>query len=564
MRPFALVCTLSIVALPIVALTTPARATEPAPLPLEGEPPAEAPPAQPIPKASEDPAPRFDPDLSLYPNAATGPGLKLELVEPKSPDGRPLWMGLHAHGAIRGEMISAIPVDRDGNEHDPGPIMNAYFRLGAELHSGTVISSAAELHSELEADLPTGVVGPSQELEGEGYPGVGGADVELRKANGGISFDEYFRVDVGWQTSYWGMGLLANDGAHGWEPGSARFIDPRSGDRPFRVRAMTGPHRDALGLVVVFAFDVLSDDLLSDDDILLEGDHARQYIGAVRLGDLQNYGGFYAVYRQQRTPAAAFAGVTDDRDTDVWVFDAHVHGELRSGEAFLEVESEAAFVMGDTELAPSVDFPVHDVRQLGVAARINAGVPWLGGVLDIFYASGDQNLDDDQQNAFRADPNYELGLLLFRQVLASQSARSQFTAGDPSLVGVPNENLERLPTRGSVTNTIAFFPRLRGRPIDGLELYGGPLFALAAVPLNDPLNTRSNGGQPSSSLGGVSGNFLGVELDLGVRYRVYLGGPELTLGVETGALKPGNALRDQQLERMDWVFGGRTMLDVRL
>ncbi|HHH26982.1 MAG TPA: hypothetical protein ENK57_01350 [Polyangiaceae bacterium] len=559
MRPFALACACS-----LLALATPLGARESPPVSLEGEPPPEPPPSKPIPDAPEEPAPRFDPDLSLYPNAATGPGMRFELVEPPAADGRPLWLGLHAHGAIRGEMISAIPVDRDGNEHDPGPIMNAFFRLGAELHSGTTISDLVELHSELEADLPTGVVGPGQELEGEAYPGIGGADVELRKANGGIAFDRYFRLDVGWMTSHWGMGLLANDGAHGWEPGSARFIDPRSGDRPWRVRAMTGPHLGALGLVAVFAFDILSEDLLSDDDILLQGDHARQYIAAVRLGDLQNYGGFYGVYRQQRTPAAAFAGIADDRDTNVWVFDAHVHGEIRSGEASLEMESEAAFVIGDTELAPSVDFPVHEVRQLGVAARINAGVPWLGGVLDVLYASGDQNLDDDQQNAFRADPNFELGLLLFRQVLASQSARSQFTAGDPSLVGVPNENLERLPTRGSVTNTVAFFPRLRGRPFDGFEIYGGPLFALAPVPLTDPLNTRSNGGRPSSSLGGVSGNLLGVELDVGARYRVYLGGPELTLGVETGALRPGNALRDLQLERMDWVYGGRAMLDVRL
>jgi hypothetical protein len=34
--------------------------------------------------------------------------------------------------------------------------------------------------------------------------------------------------------------------------------------------------------------------------------------------------------------------------------------------------------------------------------------------------------------------------------------------------------------------------------------------------------------------------------------------------VEAGALQPGNALRDRELLHMDWIFGGRTMLDVRL
>jgi hypothetical protein len=508
---------------------------------------------------SEDPAPVHDLGIDGY----EGPGFAIDLLQPDEPDGRPMQLTVGLFGALRGEVVSGFEVDRDGNEHDAGPTMNAHLRIGARFDSGTTISSI-QLRAETEHDVPTGTVGPAQELAGEGYPSIGQADYQLRKANLGASVDRWVSLDVGWMTSHWGMGLLANDGAHGWEPGSARFIDPRSGDRVARLRLLTGPHPEALGLVVVFAADILDDDYFSDDDILLEGDHGRQFVGAVRLGDRKNFGGVYAAYRQQRTPVQNAVVVSDNRDTNVLAIDAHGRGEIVSGDAFVVFESEAAFIVGTTELAPSVDFPVHDVLQFGYAARISAGTPMLGGVFDFLYASGDRNLDDEQQNAFRPDPNFEMGLLLFRHVMAAQSARARFTAGDPSLVGIPVENLERLPTRGSAADTVAFFPRLRGRPIDGLELYGGPLVALAALPVTDPLNTRSNGGVPSSPLGGISGNILGYELDAGVRYRVSFGGTELTLGLEAGALKPGNALRDQQLENMDWVFGGRSMLDLRL
>ena len=42
----------------------------------------------------------------------------------------------------------------------------------------------------------------------------------------------------------------------------------------------------------------------------------------------------------------------------------------------------------------------------------------------------------NEQNAFRMDPNFEVGLLLFRHVLAAQTGRAPVTAGDPTLVGV--------------------------------------------------------------------------------------------------------------------------------
>lgn len=117
------------------------------------------------------------------------------------------------------------------------------------------------------------------------------------------------------------------------------------------------------------------------------------------------------------------------------------------------LEGEAAFVTGDTTLGPTVDYPVHRIRQAGAVARATIRRSYFGGVVDFLFASGDANPDDGNQTAFKANPKLKTGLLLYRQVLAAQTGRAALTAGNPNLVGVPSPGLERVPTRGSFTNT---------------------------------------------------------------------------------------------------------------
>ena len=180
------------------------------------------------------------------------------------------------------------------------------------------------------------------------------------------------------------------------------------------------------------------------------------------------------------------------------------------------------------------------------------------------FASGDQNLSDASQNGFKVNSHYEMGLLLFHEVLAAQTGRATSTAGNSQLVGKLPTGLARFPTRGSITNAIAFFPRIWGRPVAGLEFYGGPLVALAAVPEVDPLNTLLTGGVQRNALNGVAGSYLGTELDVGVRYRAILAGTSLTVGLEGGMLWPGSAFATAGGQPMGSVSGGRFLLDYRL
>jgi len=478
---------------------------------------------------------------------------------------RPLWgfdlapdcmrLEIPVRAAVRGDTASSFAVDRYGNELDPGVSLSPVIRLGARFDSGRRLAPFV-LHAEYEHDLLTGAVSRSPGIEGQGYYGDRGLDHELRKAYVRGSIGRALHLAVGFQTSHWGMGLLANDGDHGWEPGSARFSDPRSGDRVLRAQLATGPHTGA-GLLVAAGGDILAGGPLGEDDALLDGDHALEAYAAVLLGYGHPHGGgLYVVQRHQEA--------SDGSATDVTVIDGTARTRVDLDSLVLGLQTELALLTGSTELGPTVEHPEHDVLAFGGALRASLDAGAVGTVIDLLYASGDQNIDDDAQNGFAVDPNFEMGLLLFRHVLAAQTARGSFTAGDPQLVGVPNEDLERIPTRGGPTNTIAVFPRVRYRPVAGLETYAGPLFAFAAMPYVDPFNTQMAGGAQRNSLDGRPGRYWGTELDAGIRYRLNIEGAELTLGVEAGALRPGSALRQLDGSSMAPVYGGRCMLDARL
>lgn len=451
------------------------------------------------------------------------------------------------------EAVGDYAVDHDPATGKPatmetGTYGNIQARVGLKINTRRVLIPF-NLGAEYEHDLVTGPIGGAPEIEGEGLPNYQGLAHELRKAYGRVSLGYYLHLSGGLNTSHWGMGLLANDGSHGWTPGSARFTDPRGGDRVIRIALASGPVTP-LGLFAAVGYD-----WVHDDDVTLEGDKARQLIAAVAIGrGLSSTAGVYAVWRTQEA--------SDDDKTEVAAVDLYAKTSLPlTAQLKLRLEVEAALITGTTGLGSSPEFPEKDVLQLGVAFRGSIGYRGkVGGVVDFLYASGDGNFDDDQQNAFKPDPNYEVGLLLFRHVMAGFSGRAPHNASNPNLVGLPNEDLDRLPTRGSASNTIVIFPRFWWRPSVGLELYGGPLFAFAAADNVDPLNSRLAGGVPRNAFDAAPGGYLGTELDLGARFRLMVADTQVTAGMEGGILWPGSAFQDPDGRRLDAVLGGRLML----
>ena len=441
--------------------------------------------------------------------------------------------------------MSALSIDAQGTQLSRRPTVNNLFRVGLRYTSRRGLKPVA-LTLEYEHDLWSGViVGGSDGDLGVFMPDAAPlVEQTLRKAYLRVTASKWLTMAAGFMTSHWGLGLIANDGAHTHRPGSARFTDPRGGDRVLRFMIASGPH-SRLGLRVFAAADKVM-----GDDVLIEGDTAYQIVGGFLVGKAPYQLGMYGVYRTSRSAAG--------RDTRVGVVDIFGSFEVSlNAKLSLRLSTEVAVILGRTALAPSADFPEHDVFQLGAVIRAELKGERFGAVLDIVYASGDRDFDDQGQNAFRADRNFTLGLLLFRHVLAAQTGRSPVSASDPELVGYPADDLDRFPTRGSVTNTLAFFPRFWFRAADGLELYGGPLIALAAVDYSDPLHTRLAGGANRNPLGGTPGAFYGVEIDLGIRYHTLIHGTRLMLGLEAAIFMPGSAFTGADGTTMDLVYGGR-------
>lgn len=480
-----------------------------------------------------------------------GPAWAYDIIT-ADPGAKTLSVGLELRGRLTGtfEQVDPVPVDDEGVVFDPGLLFTSQATLGAELQ--LVISGKLPIiiNAEVEGYVYSGQLLGSNDVDGVDMPADQSDELYLKTAFLRVSLGPILTVGGGFASTSWGLGLVANGGNRDrdWDAGAARFADPYLGDTNLRLLVATGPH----GPVQIFGFR----DVVQEENTFLPGDEATQYGGGVRIGSPKGpSGGVYLVHRDQEA--------SDGDTTRASAIDVAGRWPIQFDDgASMLIEGEVVYIKGETELAPTFDNRTHRVQQFGAALRTRFQLGRVGLVLDALFASGDQDLSDSDQNAFRADRNYELGLLLFRYVTAAQTGYAPTTASDPNLVGVPSEDLNRFPTQGAVSNTIAFFPRVYYRPLPTLEIYGGPLVAFSQVPLIDPLNTTYNGGVARNAFDGDPGNYLGTELDLGVRGYIDLAGVELHLRLEGGVLFPGDAFNDANGDAPDALLGGRAALEL--
>ena len=484
----------------------------------------------------------------------------------------------------RYENTSALLLDRN-NFTLESSYVDVVGRIGLSIDAKDGILPFL-LKAEFETDLVSGSFnGPNTDL-GIGLSGTRPSralfaddfvNEMLRKAYLQGSMMQYLHLLGGVMTSHWGMGLVANDGAHGWESGNARFHDPRGGDRVIRGMVASGPHGRRHQI-----FATVGVDKLLNDDAMFDGDEGTQIVAAFMYGrGKPKSAGVYFVSRRQVTPAQILQTAEQKFDvhvaegvTNVNVIDATFKVEYNLGNKIgtLTVEGEAAYILGETTLGPSADIVTHKIQQLGIAGRASFAREHYGLILDFLLASGDADLNDEFQSGFKADRNYSMGLLMYRHLMAGHTGRAPVTASDLDIVGIPPQNVDRFATRGSASNTIAFFPRMYWKALKrsqdhfaDLEIYGGPLIAFTAQALIDPFSSKIQGGATRNALNAEPGNYLGTEIDLGLRMRTFLfKQTELTVGAELGYLIPGDAFKSATGQEQDNVFGARAILEYRL
>ncbi|MFW5739787.1 MAG: hypothetical protein ACOC1F_05415 [Myxococcota bacterium] len=455
-----------------------------------------------------------------------------------------------------GTYVSAYPLDRNDVQSEPGRHLDTRLRIGFQLQHADPRSPwgfrAVYTH-----ELLSGTAVGRPDVQGRSLPHDQWDAQRWMEGYAEISYARWVQLSLGMQTNRWGMGLVANDASHGAAFGSGRFSVPRHADRNLRAKLTLLPflfaNTELRSLAVVLAADRVWDDpnaRYRDDDEAYQGIAALKWVS--HTGDDI---GLYAVRRLQRDASG--------RDVRVVVLDAA--GTLRTalGPGFAVGAFEVATIRGTTSRAESVEHRRYEVAQYGAAASAGYETEHAGAWLDFVFASGDDNPFDDTQHAFFANPSFDMGLLLFEEVVAHQTGRAVHTASDPALVGIPPYDVERVASGTRITNAVVLSPRASVRPLDWLETYGRPIFAWTAVSWADPLSTNLAGGASRNALGGAPGQYYGTEIDLGIRAHLETGPARWLVSAEAGALFPGNAFTLRDGGTMGTVLGARLSLRAR-
>lgn len=206
---------------------------------------------------------------------------------------------------------------------------------------------------------------------------------------------------------------------------------------------------------------------------------------------------------------------------------------------------------------PAVD---QAIRQLGARAVIRYDRPLFTAYLEGDYASGSSDTTlHGPLTQFRFAEDSNVGLLLFKQIFAYQTAReaAAATALLQSL-GAPTIPVDAIATRGAMTNAAVIFPQFDFRPADDILFRAGVLFAWAPAPVFDPIASaqrRASGTYQSTIVnfaGGAPGSYYGTELDFRAQWRLF---DHFALDLEAAILFPGSALEDEDHHAVRSVLG---------
>ncbi len=362
-------------------------------------------------------------------------------------------------------------------------------------------------------------------------------------------------IRAGQQPSHWGLGIVANDGNH-----TNVFGDYRMGDIAERIAFATRPGGRNSDLVLALAGDLTYRDRIAflveypvanpwdpRTTRMLGRDWSWQAIASVFYQQhdcTQNCDrhriGVYAVYRSLTNRLGDFLRA--------FVSDVHMAWDWPTpdGQARVFARGELAVIVGQTSITQNQVYSEHAIVQFGGA--VEAGVERDNHYrlsLEAGYASGDQNPADGAQRRFTFNPDHRIGLVLFPELIAWQTARSASIASDLRILGIGAPGAELLPTSGGVTNAAYLYPTFIVNLQPWLDVRAGMVLAVASSDWVDPIQLQLSGNARNYRGGNSRARDLGLELDLGLMANRAIGnGVNVSGGVQGGVLFPGHAFDD--------------------
>jgi hypothetical protein len=448
-----------------------------------------------------DPAPAAPPAPAAESPAGTPPGAET----PAAVNGP-----LSSWGELRllGSLPPALTVDPDGTALGQSAVLDTRLRAG-------VGYARDDWKVGTEWDLFTG------QAAGDAWDIPGTEDARDRDVVNVLRTDAFrvrrlaasglagpVAIEGGLVTSHWGLGLVANDGAHDPVFGRSDF-----GDRVLRLRFASRPIQD-VPLTFVVAGDRVIDDDTASWSPFTGGQAAWQAVASALYGkaDAPRVGA-YAVYRNQTE-------ADGERVTSVGVVDLYGDVPVALGGAKLRVAAEAAGILGTTGRSQS--YTSRDglaVASLGATALVELTPEKLpitalvrGG-----YSTGDGNPDDGTSQDFAFDRDFDAGAVMFDEVQGAVDAAAYAQLTDDSHSGRAPDGAELLVGEGAVRHAAFVQPVVGVQPVAWLGVKAGVVFGWNTSPISQPFATYRNGGVPVNFLGTpTTGYALGTEVDWAV------------------------------------------------
>ncbi|RJO67330.1 MAG: hypothetical protein C4523_09805 [Myxococcales bacterium] len=375
---------------------------------------------------------------------------------------------------------------------------------------------------------------------------------------------------VGRMPAYEGRGIVLNDGDNDLN----RFGPAGRGDTADRILFGTKPievvkaamkgdpgaadSRLDRGLLFGFAYDSLVNDqaqFLGDDTYQFAFSLTYKLpefaLGSAPCGDLR--AGFAYVYRTGEDIGLKLHIMALETSVRIENFRLETQWGVLQGETREISEAQSLFRTTGPGSIPET----QSIKAWGMFAIADYDVGPVTLTFEVDYASGDDDpRGDSDLTQFYFAEDTKVGLLLFPQVLAFESARSAAAARYfvrkaeiPVTVETNANPSSQIETNGGFTNAIAIFPQVTWRIADFVFVRTGALLAWAAKPLIDPYATlyhydaddleddkvNFNGGRPAS--------FYGTEFDLRLSFNLWE--EHFLFDLEGAVLLPGDALKDE-------------------
>ena len=289
----------------------------------------------------------------------------------------------------------------------------------------------------------------------------------------------YVDLVLGQTGAGFGMGLMYMDGhdqrADQWVE---RFGDRWNGDLVQRAQISVRPFSwltyGPFGDVALF---VGADQVYQDEEAsFLDGDRGYHLFGGLSYPGESWQSGVNVVRRFQED--------NDGDRLDLWSFEAYAQwlAPLYPINAELKLQGHLLLLDGSTDrFQPATRTGEVDIDGLGWVARAEIAwrCPQLALGLEVGYASGDSDSDDEEIRQTRFDPDYRVGFVLFQDALRLITLRNAERLADLGRVGVAPPGDEHVPSDGAVQNALYFFPGLTWRP-GSWRMTGAMLWAWAA------------------------------------------------------------------------------------